>query len=306
MSVRNNPTHEAVHAPHAFPSAGSRTHCPVAGSACDFKGFSVPPILTWENPYATGSLLAQAVGLWVVFSSTFTLRVALRAFYWIVGVLSVVEAVSRKFNNSKHGIVSDYRPSRFLAIDDHTVARLSTSVSRAIKMVIEGIQTVLDAECPASGLALAAGAWLLRLLVGVISLKTVTLIAILFAFGLPPVYLQFKGPIDASIKQSIDLAHVKALELRKLIEQKLGPYFQFLHKLPGSGPRPSRQHINPVPTANKEPVMKHTVSSGADIHRVDADTLAHAEKVYEQFQSAPTFVGDVRIDPAQVKEPELR
>lgn len=222
-----------------------------------FSGFQVPHILSWKNPYETGSLLAEALGIFLVLSSTFSLRFFLKIFSTVIGLFSVVEWGSRAISGQRKGLILNYRPSRFLPLSDSFVQDLTNYLTYSIRRVTHSIEGLVDAREPFHGLQLAGLLYATYVFLGLFSLKTLVLLSILFAFGLPPLYLQFKAQIDEIVSELLSKAHKQTKVLHDKIDEKAGPQISQVKKLFGSrGGFPGTATVNPigeVPTAAAQP-----------------------------------------------------
>lgn len=272
-----------------------------------FAGFQVPHILSWKNPYETGSLLAEALGIFIVLSSTFSLRFFLKIFSSVIGLFSIVEWGSRAISGQRKGLILNYRPSRFLPLSDSFVHDLTNYLTYSIRRVTHSIEGLVDAREPFHGLQLAALLYATYVLLGLFSLKTLVLLTIVFAFGLPPLYLQFKSQIDELISDLLSKAHKQSKVLHDKIDEKAGPQISQVKKLFGSrGGFPGTAAVNPigeVPTAAAQPTAftssaAHPESS-ATSRSVPSASSHSAATPYASFGSA-----DAVKDAATTHTPE--
>lgn len=246
-----------------------------------FGGFKVPYILSWRNPYETGVLLAEVLGLFVMFSSTLTLRWFLRAAFWIVGAASFVEWGSRTVSGQKQGLVTAYQPSRFLPLSDSVVNDVASYVSYVFRRVIFGIQHVLDARDPEKGFKLAGLFYVLYVFLGLLKLRTLLLTAIVLSFSLPPLYLQFKTEVDDVITKVQAHVHEHLKQLHAKAHAKAGPQIDYVKKLVGPrGGFPGTANASPVgetPTAAAKPTAYTSGSStsGSGATSSARDSSAH-------------------------------
>lgn len=235
-------------------------------------------------------LFVQLLLVWVVFSSTLTLRLFLRLSYWAVGLLSAVEYATRKLNGSKSGLVANYRPSRFLRIEDKNIDAFAQHVASGIRRAYGGIEHVVDARNPTKGFGIAAAFWLTYKLLGAFSLKSLFLIAIIGAFAVPRLYLEFQQPIDNALGQGCHHVHQQLAKGKKLAYEKAGPQIEMVQKLIGThrdrGGFPSHNGKGVAP-------LKEVPGSAAD-------TSATSSSVAPE--SVPTFLGNVSLDSEEGKK----
>lgn len=246
-----------------------------------FSGFQVPYILSWKNPYETGTLLAETLGIFAVFSSTLSLRVFLKLASTIIGLFSIVEWGSRAISGQRQGLILNYKPSRFLPLSDSVVNDVANYVSYAFRRVIFGIEHLVDARKPVCGLQLAAGLYVAYFFLGIFSLKTLVLASIIIAFGLPPLYLEYKTEVDDAINEYHAKAHQQAKVLGDKIYEKVGPQIEQVRKIVGPrGGFPGSANVSPirdVPTAAAKPTAYTSTastsqSSAAPTHSSKSET----------------------------------
>lgn len=256
-----------------------------------YKSAKLPSILTWSNPKETGLLLGQLLLLWTVLSSTFTLRLFLRLSYWVVGALSFAEFASRKLQNSKTGVVSSYRPSRFLRIEDKKIDAFAQQVAGSIRKGYSGIEHVVDARDPTKGFSLSAVFWLSYKLLGAFSLKALFLFAIVALFSLPRLYLEFQEPIDNSIEEARKQVSEHVAKGKKLAHEKAGPQIEMVQKLVGT-----HRDRGGFPSNNGQGVSPLKEVPGSAATNPSATTTGSAAP-----DSVPTFVGKVNLDTEEAK-----
>lgn len=246
-------------------SASSFTANATSYSSPAFKGFQTPDILTWKNPYDTGILLAEALGLFIVFGSTLTLRYFLKFASSIVGLLSLTEWASRSVSGQRKGLVSTYQPSRFLPLSEKVVNDVASYVAYAFRRLTFGIQHLIDARDPVKGLKLAGALYGTYILLWIFSLKALLLTSIIVAFSVPPLYLQFKPEVDKIIGQIQAHLHEHAKTVSKHFYAKAGPQIEFVRKLVGPrGGFDTTKNVSPigdVPTAAAKPTQYTTLKS---------------------------------------------
>lgn len=293
-----------------------------------FKGFQVPRVLSWQNPQETGLLLAESLGIFVVLSSPFTLRVFLRLSFWLVGLFSLVEIVSKHLNGQQSGFIGGAKPSRFLPLNDTVANQVASALSKLLHKIISGVEDVLDAKNPIEGLKIAGVCRLLYFLLGLFSVKCLVLVSIVLAFGLPPLYLQFKPQVDEAITELHSKADVHAKKVGDAAYAKAGPQIDFAKKLLGKrGGFPAKANVSPVtdfegasakPTAYTsgasttpsaaEPSPSASSSSNGGTVPVETKTTTTThtaqvpEDVFAKFDSVPSLAGNIPIDQKKVNE----
>lgn len=229
-----------------------------------FQGFNVPPALSWRNPQETGLLLAESLGIFVVLSSPLTLRLFLRLSFWLVGLFSLIELVSKHLNGQQQGFIAAAKPSRFLPLN-HTVAnQAANALSNLLRKIISGVENVLDAKNPVKGLKIAAVCRLVYSLLGIFSVKFLVLFSIVLVFGLPPLYLQFKTQVDDAITELRSQASGHAKKVGDAAYAKAGPQIDFVKKLVGNrGGFPAKANVSPVKDFDGASAKPTAFTSGA-------------------------------------------
>lgn len=271
-----------------------------------FKGFQVPSILTWKNPFETGVLLAETLGLFLVFGSTFTLRYFLRFASSVVGLLSVVEWASRSVSGQRKGLVSTYQPSRFLPLSENVVNDVASYVAYAFRRLTFGIQHLLDARDPAKGLRLAGLLYGSYILLWIFSLKALLLSGIIVAFSVPPLYLQFKPEVDKAISQILAHLHEHAKNASTQIHAKAGPQIEFVKKLVGPrGGFDTTKNVSPigeVPTAAAKPTQ-YTSQKPSSLNTSPLATSGLSSSHSTESPSNAPTPGVAHTNPANVVKP---
>lgn len=286
-----------------------------------FSGFYVPPILSWQNPASTGIVLAETLGLFLVFSSPLTLRYFLKYSAYLVGLLSLAEIGSRTVSGKPTGLVSSYRPSRFVPINDKFVNDVASYVAHIISRATFGIQHLLDARDPVKGLKLAAAFYTVSVFLSFLPLKSLVLTSIVLAFSLPPLYLQFKPEVDEAVEKLAAKFHEQTKVAQTKFHEKAGPHLEKVKKfLPQSGAVkastattvPSTSTSTTVPsTSTTAPAAAATstststfgavpTSSTADVKTTVTSTAASvkapADDTFKTFDSVPSLAGNIPID----------
>lgn len=212
-----------------------------------FTGFTVPDVLTWRDVNKTGVLAGEAIGAWVVLSSTWSLRLFLRLSSYALFFLAIGEYATRILYGSKTGLVASYRPSRFLP-DDRQLQHLASTLASQFRGVLTKAGLLVDSRTPSLNIKVAVASYFSYLILGLIPLRILALLAILLTFSVPVAYLQFKPQVDQVITQLLSSAHAHKAKACKLAHDKAGPQINFVKKLAGSRQRggfPSQGQPNP-------------------------------------------------------------
>lgn len=194
------------------------------------KKANFPPILTWQNPVKSGTLVAELLGALLLLRYGNLLRFGLRATYWAVAVSGSAEYASRLFSGNRHGVVSSYKPSRFININQVTVEKYTNKAAKAAVDTIHDVKRLFDAEDLALSLTVFIGAFFAYLLTGVLSVSTLLIVSVVLAFTVPPVYLKFQKEIDhfAAIAHQEVTKHANTASAH--VNKAIGPHLDVAKK----------------------------------------------------------------------------
>lgn len=281
-----------------------------------------PPILTWHDPIKSGTLFGELLAILLVLRYGNLLRVSLRLIYWSIGLTTVAEYVSRKFYGSKKGLVSSYKPSRFIGVSQSSLEVRATKLAHCFADSFASVKHVIDGEdlCLSSFIFLSAVVG--YILTGFLSMSGLLLLTLVSSFSIPPIYLQFQHQID----DLIDVAH-----------KELGDKYDKVHKQVSDAAEPhitkAKTHINkfsstlglnrggfpttpaekkaapvskpediPGPAAKAaEPVVKSPkiseTATAADTAATETTSKAPSvAEVLANADSVPTLIGNVSLD----------
>lgn len=186
----------------------------------------IPPVLTWSDPVRSGLVFGEILAALFVIRYGNLLRLSLKLCCYAIGVTSIVEFATRYFNGSKQGMVSNYKPSRFISINQHSVEKYT---NRTIRWASEGVyevKKIFDAE----DLSLSAIAFFvcgfLYILTGFVSVSSLCFIAAIAAFSLPRLYLQFQPQIDEVVDQVQSQACTQYENVSSQVSEAATPHLQ--------------------------------------------------------------------------------
>lgn len=189
-----------------------------------------PPILTWQNPVKTGTLVAELLGALLLLRYGNLLRFGLRVTYWAVGFSGIAEYASRLVTGKKQGVVSSYKPSRFINISQVTVEKYANKAAKASVDTIHDVKKLFDAEDLSLSLTVFIGAFFAYLLTGVLSISTLLIVGVVLAFAVPPIYLKFQKEIDhfAAIAHQEATKHANTASTH--VNKAIGPHLDVAKK----------------------------------------------------------------------------
>jgi len=267
------------------------------------------------------------------------LRLTLRLSYWFIGVTGIVELATRYFYGGKSGLVSQYQPSRFITVSQSSIEKYT---SRAIRYLSEGlsdVRKVFDAEDLSLSLVAFVSVYISYYLTAFLSFSTLLFIAVISAFTIPPLYLQFQTEIDDVVAYVSKEACNGYKEVHKQVKSAAGPHLDAAktqlenaaaavgYKRGGFPATPADKKAAPVadpseipgPAAetapsgvtSATPTKAPKLSDNGKVNSVDPDSHtpkypkvsdAAADDV-ASYTSVPTLIGNVSLDPHASSKP---
>ncbi|ANB12195.1 Rtn1p [Sugiyamaella lignohabitans] len=307
--------HTSSSVPVSTPVAGSTTGAPVTKNSLRSR---LPPVLTWENPVRSGTVLAEILGVLIVLRYANLVRLALRFTYIAIGVTGAAEFATRHLYGSSTGFVSSYRPSRFIHLNQASIEKYASCATKAVVHSVNDAKRLLDAEDLSLSLGSFITVFVLYVLTGFLSISTLLIISAVALFAVPPIYLQFQTEIDDLLAHFHKQAHEHYKNAHGQVMNAAGPHLDVAKKHfnnvasavginRGGFPVGSTGSKQDIPTKPAEPV---DVPGGAAITpstpipekkaprlSEDASAILKSHEATQNIDSVPTILGNVSLDP---------
>jgi hypothetical protein len=293
---------------------------PVAG-----RRVKLPAILTWENPVRSGTVLAEILGVLFVLSCGSLLRLGLKLVYWSIALTGGLEFVTRQIHGSNSGVVSSYRPSRFINVNQAVLEKYTSKAISCVSCTVSDLKKLLDAEDLGLSLAAFLTVYFAYLLIGCMSIPTILILFTVGAFAVPPLYLKFQKEIDVFIDFLYKEANKRYGELHGHVKKAAAPHLEmarghlntlaakvgYNRGFPATDksknvpvtetPGPAAKIPEPV-TAKQAKLSEHASSTGASLASEASHIIKNNPDV-SSYESVPTLIGNVSLDPHASSKP---
>ncbi|KAK9479631.1 putative reticulon-like protein RtnA [Lipomyces japonicus] len=189
-------------------------------------------LLTWKNPIYTGSVFAGSIVALVLVKYVDVLKLVLNAAYLAFGTGVLIELSGRSIKRSP-GFVSSFIGGKYFTLSKDSVDPLIAEGLTLLNFVLVEIQRIAFVENVPLTISAFIISYFTYFLVRYISLWTLVSAAIIFAFSLPPLYLQFQTEIDAQVAKVEKIVEEQA----KVAQTKADQYL-------GQATKVARQYVN--------------------------------------------------------------
>ncbi|CAN6670915.1 hypothetical protein TRVA0_044S00122 [Trichomonascus vanleenenianus] len=268
------------------------------------KNKKIPSVLTWNDPVRSGSVFGYILAILFVTRYFNLLRLALRLSYWAIGATALLEFVTRHLKGGKNGVVSSYRPSRYITVSRHTVEKYTTRLINLSSDVAHEGKKVLDAE----DLSVSAIAFVVvlaaYLLTGCVSLSTLAFIATIGAFTIPRLYLQFEKEIDEVAAQIHKEATTQYEKAADQVKKAAGPHIEKARTQVCGVASSLGYNLNRggFPSNEKKPETASSSSGVAEATETKSSAPVNIATSVEArtidgvtYDSVPTLIGNVNL-----------
>lgn len=293
-------------------------------ASTSFKS-SPPSVLLWTNPARSGLVLVQFLVVATVLRYGQPLRFLLKGSALSLFALAAVEHVSRLYSGGSQGWVNSIRPSRYLNVSDAQREKIAHKIAGSINCALSQIHATIDVVDTKHTALVALVAGLMYALLGFVSLTTLMYVAIIGAFSIPKLYSLYQPEIDQALDKVRKHAGEKYNDVHSQVMKHAGPHINqaksqvnaLASKVGYSRPAAAPATVKTEPVVSKvsdpEPVKptepKIGATSGTDFSftsepsSITKDEKDLASTIAESYDSVPTMVGTVSLDPSASSEP---
>ncbi|KAK9455439.1 putative reticulon-like protein RtnA [Dipodascopsis uninucleata] len=222
-------------------------------------------ILTWKNIYVSGGAFIGSIGSLILLKYVNIVKVLLNASYLAFGTAIAIEFAGRTVRGSK-GFVSSLRSGKYFVVSRDVVDPVFNEFIVLLNFVLIEIQQIAFVESVPLTVLAFFGSYFTYFLIQYVTLWSLSLFVIIFAFSLPPIYVQFQPQIDAHILKAEkiieaqgDAVKAKANEhFGKTITLAKGYVDQGLDKVG------YKRNLPPVPPASTTPEPENIDQTTSD------------------------------------------
>ncbi|KAF1940284.1 hypothetical protein EJ02DRAFT_456123 [Clathrospora elynae] len=177
-------------------------------------------LLSWKNPRATG--IAFGITVIFIFAARYLnlIRYIFKTSYMTLGATAAAELVGQLAFG--RGLTSQFRPRQYYTIPKASLERMTDDVEQLINFFVIESQRIVFAENVYVTVAAFFASLISYFLIKFVPLWGLSLIATVFTFLGPLVYIQNKEAIDGQIEKGYNVANQQAQQVKGLANQHAG------------------------------------------------------------------------------------
>jgi hypothetical protein len=175
-------------------------------------------LLSWKSPRATGITFATTIIL--IFAARYLniLRYTFKGLYLILGVTAAAEIAGKTILGD--GIATRMRPKKYFVIPKESLERFLDDAEQLINFFVIEFQRIVFVENVWATLLAFTSSFISYFLIKFVPFWGLTLIADVFLFLAPLIYLQNKEFIDAQLNHAKNVASAQATQVRNVAAEQ--------------------------------------------------------------------------------------
>lgn len=280
-----------------------------AASEPKIRTSRIPKVLTWSDPVHSGTVLLQILATLFIVRYGNLLRLFLRTTYWAIAVTGIAEFLTRQIHQSDQGMVSSYRPSRYINVSHVTIEKFASRAARHVNECLNELNKIFDAEDLSLSLVAFFATVFMYILTSCVSVSALLFIATLAAFTLPRLYLQFQKEIDQVIDIVQKELHKHYSNVHSQAKAAAGPHLEKVQQQVSSvasslGYSSGRGGFPETPADKRFAKAASPDDIPGPSAQVPSEEPKKTPKISQNAkdtaaESAPSSIGDVSLNPSE-------
>ncbi|KAF5095036.1 hypothetical protein D0Z00_003298 [Geotrichum galactomycetum] len=190
---------------------------------------SLLSLLRWQNPVKSATILAELfLLLSLIHNDWRILHSLLQLAYVVIGLVALTEAVTKFLNGGNAGLVSSFRPSRYVVIGSAQLQAHASYIVVIAEELLYWIQRVLDVTELGVTITAFISTFIIYQITAIMPFYPLINVVVLGAFTIPAIYARFQPEIDHANDYFANIFGQKVDHVKAEINTKAASQIEFV------------------------------------------------------------------------------
>ncbi|KAF5117937.1 hypothetical protein DUD61_004440 [Geotrichum candidum] len=190
---------------------------------------SLLSLLRWQNPVKSATILTELILLlFLIHNDWRFLHSLLQLVYVAIGLVALTEAVTKFLNGGNAGLVSSFRPSRYVVIGSTELQAHAGYLVVIAEELLYWIQRVLDVTELRVTITAFVSTFIVHRITAIVPFYPLINAVVIGAFTIPAIYARFQPEIDHANSYFANIFGEKVDHVKAEINTKAASQIEFV------------------------------------------------------------------------------